>query len=78
MQEKDAIMILLPGHLVENNQIYCRLCGIRDSDRADWLKWLRFFLDFSEKYHVTREDSQRISLFTGKLKEKKQGEEQRQ
>jgi len=57
-------MILLPGHLVANYQTYCRRCGVSDTDRAEYLKWLRFFLDFSEKYHVTGEDSQRISLFT--------------
>lgn len=68
-------MIQLPGHLVARYQAYCRGCGINDSDRADYLKWLRFFLDFSEKYQITGEVETRIRRFLNKLQEKKQGED---
>lgn len=68
-------MIQLPGHLVVRYQAYCRGCRINDSDRADYLKWLRFFLDFSEKYQITGEVETRIRRFLNKLQEKNQGED---
>lgn len=70
-------MILLPSHLVVRYQDYCRDCGIKDAERSDYLKWLRFFLDFSEKYQVAGEGVVRIRKFMDKLKEKKQSEDQR-
>lgn len=71
-------MILLPSHLVMRYQAYCRVCGIKDAERADSVKWLRFFLDFSEKYQVTGEVEVRIRRFLDKLQEKQQSEEKRQ
>ena len=68
-------MIQLPGHLVVRYQAYCRGCGINDSDRANYLKWLSFFLDYSEKYQITGEVETRILKFLNKLQEKKQGED---
>lgn len=70
-------MVQLPGHLVARYQAYCRGCGINDAERADYLKWLRFFLDFSEKYQVTGEPEERIRKFMDKLQDKKQSEDQR-
>ena len=70
-------MIQLPGHLLARYQAYCRGCGINEAERSDYLKWLRFFLNFSEKYHVTGEFDERIRKFMDKLQEKKQGEDQR-
>ena len=68
-------MVQLPDHLIARYQAYCRGCGIKDAERADYLKWLRFFLDFSEKYQVTGEPDERIQKFVGKLQEKKQNED---
>ncbi len=70
-------MILLPGHLAVSYQGYCQRNNISDNVRTDYLKWVRFFLDFCEKYCVTGEDSERLRKFMDKLKEKKQDEYQR-
>ncbi len=70
-------MILLPEHLVESYQGYCQRSNISDNVRADYLKWVRFFLDFCEKYSVAGKDSERLRKFMNKLKEKKQSEDQR-
>lgn len=70
-------MILLPPHLYKQYLAYCIKNGVKDDDRADYVKWLRYFLDFCEKYHVTDEESQRGILFIGKLRSKGQSEEKR-
>lgn len=70
-------MILLPSNLIKRYQAYCHGCGIKDTERADHLKWLRFFLDFSEKYQVAGDNDERIRKFLDKLKEKQQSEEKR-
>ncbi len=70
-------MVQIPRHLVARYQAYCRGCGINDADCADYLKWLRFFLDFCEKYQVLGDIDTRIKSFLEKLQEKKQTEDQR-
>ena len=42
------------------------------SSHAEYKKWLRFYLDFCDKYPVPESKSERVRLFTDKLKEKKQ------
>jgi hypothetical protein len=44
--------------------------------RADYLKWLRYFLDFRSKYVLQAPRSDQVSLFIQKLREKKQSPEQ--
>jgi hypothetical protein len=39
-------------------------------------KWLRYFLDFCDKYHVAGPESEQVWLFIEKLREKKQSPEQ--
>ena len=61
-------MILLPPHLYNQYLAFCTKSGIKDSEHADYLKWLRYFLDFCEKYHVAGEETQRSELFLSKLR----------
>ena len=70
-------MVQIPSHLVARYQAYCRGCGINDADCADYLKWLRFSLDFCEKYQIVGDVDTRIKRFLEKLQEKKQTEDQR-
>lgn len=70
-------MIQLPRHLVANYQTFCQRSGVMDVDRADYLKWLRYFLDFSEKYQVEGLEADRIARFLDKLQGKGQGDVQR-
>lgn len=45
---------------------------------ADYKKWLRYYLDFCAKYPAPVTKSERIRLFSEKLRDKKQSEQQRQ
>lgn len=68
-------MILLPQHLYDQYQVFCIKSDVNDNERADYGKWLRYFLDYCEKYHVTGDDTERIQMFLRKLHEKRQSEE---
>ena len=70
-------MVQIPSHLVTRYQAYCRGCRMNDADCADYLKWLRFFLDFCEKYQISGDIETRIKRFLDKLQEKKQAEDLR-
>jgi len=43
---------------------------------SEYVKWLRYYLDFCEKYVVAIDESERLRLFLGKLREKKQSDAQ--
>ncbi|MGD0844601.1 MAG: integron integrase [Geobacteraceae bacterium] len=45
---------------------------------AEYKKWLRYYLDFCDKYPVPTNKAKRVRLFCEKLKEKKQSEAQRE
>jgi len=68
-------MILLPPHLYNQYQAFCIKNDVNDNERADYGKWLRYFLDYCEKYHVTGDDMLRMQMFLRKLHEKRQSEE---
>ena len=46
--------------------------------RADYKKWLRYFLDFCSKYPVSDIRSHRVRLFIDKLREKRQTKAQQE
>ncbi len=46
--------------------------AISPSEHANYIKWLRYFLDFCAKYPVPEAPPDRVRLFVGKLREKKQ------
>lgn len=70
-------MILLPPHLYRQYRAFCANKGIGDTLFADYVKWLRFFLDFCEKHHVACEEADRTRRFMDKLQQKGQPEEKR-
>jgi integron integrase len=43
---------------------------------SEYVKWLRYFLDFCAKYVITIDKSERVELFLGKLREKNQSGDQ--
>jgi len=71
-------MILLPLHLYKQYRAFCANRRADDALFADYVKWLRFFLDFCEKYHVAGEEADRISRFLNKMLQKGQSEERLQ
>lgn len=48
--------------------------GIPAEYHQEYLKWLRYYLDFCDKYVVVHDQAERIRLFLIKLKQKRQGE----
>ncbi len=52
-------MIMLPHHLYNQYQEWCTKSRVAAGDLIDYVKWLRYFLDFCEKYHVSGEEAQR-------------------
>ncbi|WP_246545766.1 hypothetical protein [Pelotalea chapellei] len=70
-------MIQLPDQLVTAYSTYLGDKGIKHEFLPDYLKWLRFFLDFCEKYKVEGDESDRLRQFVNKLKSKGQSEDLR-
>ena len=71
-------MIQLPPHLCSQYRSFCADNGVNDNEFTDHLKWVRYFLDFCEKYRITGDDADRTGLFLDKLRQKGQSEEKRQ
>ena len=70
-------MIRLPPHLYKQYREFCVNSSIKDCDLMDYMMWLRYFLDFCEKYQLAGNEEQRTRLFMDKLQQKKQSEEKR-
>ena len=51
--------------------------GVAGACRPDFMKWLRYYLDFCAKYAITGSGSERSRLFLAKLREKNQTVDQR-
>ena len=64
-------MIQLPGQVVSGYRSHLVKRRVIEEDFADYLKWLRYFHDFCEKYHVNGDESHRIRSFLDKLRQKK-------
>ena len=71
-------MLLLPVHLYRQYWLFCTDKCISNNTFYDHLKWLRYFLDFREKYQITGNDTDRLGLFLDKLHQKGQTKEKRQ
>jgi len=70
-------MIQLPIQLVSTYRMYLGISGVKNELLSDYLKWLRFFLDFCEKYKVEGDEVERLRKFINKLKSKGQSEDLR-
>lgn len=65
-------MILLPKTLFRAYLDLVKKNGVPADFHSEYVKWLRYYLDFCEKYIVTIDESERLRLFLGKLREKNQ------
>jgi hypothetical protein len=70
-------MIQVPGQLLSAYRMYLGSRKVKNELLYDYLKWLRFYLDFCEKYKVEGDESDRLRQFINKLKENRQSEDQR-
>jgi len=71
-------MLLIPNAVFIQYEGILKKRRIAMSRFTEYKKWLRYYLDFCDKYPVPDSRSERVRLFTEKLREKKQSEEQRQ
>ncbi|NTW87608.1 MAG: integron integrase [Desulfobulbaceae bacterium] len=70
-------MILIPNDLLLRYMSHLKVRGIEIARYAEYKKWLRYYLDFCDKYPVPEGLAERVRLFMGKLQSKKQSEAQR-
>jgi integron integrase len=70
-------MIFLPLHLISQYRTFCARRGVPEGAIADHMKWVRYFLDYCEKYQVSGDEAERTRLFLEKLLQKGQSEDKR-
>src|ERR1039457_3476657 len=69
---KGDSMITIPNEVFTKYSAYLIKIGVPLSSHAEYKKWLRYYLDFCDKYPVPEAKSERVRLFTTKLQDKKQ------
>jgi site-specific recombinase XerD len=65
-------MLLIPKAVFVRYVAQLKTRGVAAAYHADYQKWLRYFLDFCDKYPNPAAKSERVRLFCEKLREKKQ------
>ncbi len=75
---KGDCMLLIPNAVLTSYVEHLNKRGVATDRHGDYKKWLRYFLDFCDKYPVPESKSERIRLFCEKLQDKKQPDKQRQ
>ncbi len=71
-------MLSISNVLIKRYADYIKSCEVPSANVAEYIKWLRYFLDFSDKYPVPADKGGQIRLFCDKLREKKQSDAQRE
>jgi integron integrase len=71
-------MLLIPNAVFTRYVAHINKRGIATVRHAEYKKWLRYFLDFCDKYPVPDANSERVRLFCEKLRDKKQTEKHRE
>ena len=69
-------MLPIPEYISVQFNDVLRQRAIPDSFHIHYRKWLRYFLDFCEKYPPPEAKSEQVRLFTEKLRSKKQTPQQ--
>lgn len=70
-------MLSIPAQLSRSYKTFIKRKGVRPASEKEYLKWLRFYLDFCHKYAAQMDRQQRLVAFLEKLKSKNQPEKQR-
>ena len=71
-------MIQISNNLINRYLVHLKTRGVAVSSFGEYQKWLRYFLDYCEKYQVSGDKPDCLRLFMEKLREKNQSEEQRE
>lgn len=70
-------MLPLDHLTVDGYRQFLKLHAIAEACIPDYMKWLRYFLDYCHKYNEGKDTAEQIRLFLAKLLEKGQSEKQR-
>jgi hypothetical protein len=65
-------MLFFPVPILPKFNALLEKWAVAPTQRADYKKWLRYFLDFCNKYSVPETRPDQVRLFIDKLREKKQ------
>jgi hypothetical protein len=65
-------MLKVPVALQAQFQGWLRINGVPNHVQSFYLKWLRYYLDFSRKYRLPAAQEESLDRFLDKLREKKQ------
>ena len=71
-------MLLIPNAVFDDFTEFLCNKGFSGDVLPEYKKWLRYYLDFCNKYPVPDSKPERVRLFAEKLEEKKQPEKQRE
>jgi hypothetical protein len=71
-------MLQIPSALLSQFQTYLLNTAIPKPQHAAYIKWLRYYLDFCQKYHFPDSQTETLPHFLHKLLEKKQTNLQQQ
>ncbi|MEA5114997.1 MAG: integron integrase [Geobacteraceae bacterium] len=71
-------MLRIPGSTLTEYVAYLKSRNIPPSRNSEYTKWLRYYLDFCNKYPVPTSKAERVRLFCDKLKEKRQNDTHRE
>ena len=71
-------MLLIPNEVFNRYLAYISKRGISTVHQGQYKKWLRYYLDFCDKYPVPAANSDLVRLFCEKLQVKKQSKAQRE
>ncbi len=75
---KRNFMLHIPNAIFARYLDFIGRRGVPASHFMEYKKWLRYFLDFCDKYPVPEAKSERVRMFNDKLAEKKQMRAQRE
>ena len=70
-------MLAIPPDLARTYESLLANHGVPMPQRPYYLKWLRYYLDFCQKYCLSSTDGRSFAAFDGKLREKNQSDDQR-
>jgi hypothetical protein len=62
----------VPSAVQASYMVHLKNSMVPDNTRSYYLKWLRYYLDFCEKYRFPPWDRESVAHFLRKLQEKKQ------
>lgn len=71
-------MLLIPKAVFVAYIEHLKLRNVPQNRLTEYQKWLRYYLDFCDKYPLPSSNAERVRLFCEKLKDKKQSESNRE